>query len=158
MNEKRMRAVGVAALLWGALGVAAPAAMAQHNSFSHYREVPSHRGDIVEYGYWERRRPHHRQHRTRQWQGGHHNPRWLGSYPHGYVEDSYPYQYRSEGGGAYRSSTPTLLGAIVGGALGNELGHKKRNKQIGAVVGALLGGSIGRDLAEQRRRDIDRRY
>lgn len=44
------------------------------------------------------------------------------------------------------SHTGTIVGGIVGAALGNELGHSKRNKQVGAVAGGLLGASIGRDL------------
>lgn len=46
----------------------------------------------------------------------------------------------------YRSATPTLLGSVIGGAIGNELGHNKDAKRGGILVGALLGGSIGRDL------------
>ena len=49
------------------------------------------------------------------------------------------------------SATGPILGAIVGGALGNAIGHKRRNKQVGAVVGAALGGSIGYDVARKRR-------
>jgi len=50
------------------------------------------------------------------------------------------------------SATPTLIGALIGGALGNELGHSKRNKQVGVVVGSILGGSVGHDIAHQRKR------
>ncbi|MCF7980606.1 MAG: glycine zipper 2TM domain-containing protein [Pseudomonadales bacterium] len=49
----------------------------------------------------------------------------------------------------YRSATPTLLGSVIGGAIGNELGHHKDAKRAGVVVGALLGGSIGRDLGHR---------
>lgn len=45
-----------------------------------------------------------------------------------------------------RSATPGILGAVIGGALGNAVGHHKRNKQVGTVVGAILGGSIARDM------------
>jgi uncharacterized protein YcfJ len=44
------------------------------------------------------------------------------------------------------SSTPAILGTIIGGALGNAVGHDKSNKRVGAVVGAVLGHSIGRDI------------
>lgn len=47
-------------------------------------------------------------------------------------------------------ATPTILGAIIGGALGNAVGHNKRNKQVGTVVGAVLGGSIGADVSRHR--------
>ena len=44
-----------------------------------------------------------------------------------------------------RSGTPKLVGALIGGALGNALGAKEPNKKVGAVVGGLLGYSIGKD-------------
>lgn len=46
------------------------------------------------------------------------------------------------------SSTPTVLGAIIGGALGNAVGHNTTNKRIGTVAGAILGGSIGHDIGQ----------
>lgn len=48
--------------------------------------------------------------------------------------------------GRNNSYTSTILGGVIGAAVGNELGHHKRNKQVGAVAGGLLGASIGRDL------------
>ena len=51
------------------------------------------------------------------------------------------------------SATTPLLGALIGGAVGNAVGHNKRNKQIGAIVGAAIGGSIGHDIS---RRDRER--
>jgi uncharacterized protein YcfJ len=56
-----------------------------------------------------------------------------------------------EPGHARRSVTPTILGAVIGGALGNAVGHKKRNRQVGTVVGAVLGGSIATDLSRRHR-------
>ncbi|MET0378604.1 MAG: glycine zipper 2TM domain-containing protein [Spongiibacteraceae bacterium] len=47
---------------------------------------------------------------------------------------------------APHSYTAPILGAIIGGALGNSLGHHDSNKKVGTVVGAALGGSIGRDI------------
>jgi uncharacterized protein YcfJ len=55
--------------------------------------------------------------------------------------------------GGSRSRTPDLLGAVIGGAIGNELGHKKSNQRVGAVVGALLGGSIARDMTNRNNRE-----
>jgi len=49
------------------------------------------------------------------------------------------------------STTPTIIGALIGGAIGNELGHNKSNKRVGAVAGAILGGSIANDLKRQPR-------
>ncbi len=51
----------------------------------------------------------------------------------------------------HRSSTAPIFGALIGGAIGNAVGHHKRNKQVGTVIGALLGGSIGADIARQNR-------
>lgn len=47
------------------------------------------------------------------------------------------------------SATPTIIGALIGGAIGNELGHNKSNKRVGAVAGAILGGSIANDLKQR---------
>lgn len=52
-----------------------------------------------------------------------------------------------------RSATGTILGGIIGAAIGNELGHHKRNKQVGAVAGGLLGASIGSDISRRNRGD-----
>lgn len=48
------------------------------------------------------------------------------------------------GGGA-------VLGAIVGGALGNQVG-KGDGRKAATVVGALAGGAIGHDIEKQGRR------
>jgi len=49
-----------------------------------------------------------------------------------------------------RSATPTIVGALVGGAIGNKIGHNKSNKRVGAVAGAILGGSIAHDIQSNR--------
>lgn len=49
------------------------------------------------------------------------------------------------------SATPEILGALIGGAIGNELGHNKSNKRVGALAGAILGGSIAHDLDKPSR-------
>jgi uncharacterized protein YcfJ len=49
------------------------------------------------------------------------------------------------------SATPTIVGALIGGAIGNKLGHNKSNKRVGAVAGAILGGSIASDLNRNNR-------
>ena len=46
----------------------------------------------------------------------------------------------------HKSNTPVILGSIIGGAIGSELGHGHSNKKIGAVVGSILGGSIASDI------------
>ena len=51
-----------------------------------------------------------------------------------------------------RSYTGTIVGGLIGAAVGNELGHNKRNKQVGAIAGGLLGASIGRDVSNRNGR------
>ena len=58
----------------------------------------------------------------------------------------------------YRSATPTLLGSVIGGAIGNELGHHKDAKRAGVLVGAILGGSIGRDIGHRVNNRSGRTY
>lgn len=48
-----------------------------------------------------------------------------------------------------QSHTGTILGGIVGAAIGNELGHSQTNKRVGAVAGAVLGSSIGHDVSNR---------
>lgn len=48
-----------------------------------------------------------------------------------------------------RSSTPTIVGAVIGGLIGNELGHHNDAKKAGILVGSVLGGSIGRDIGRK---------
>jgi len=59
-----------------------------------------------------------------------------------------PVRHTADSG--YRSATPTVLGAIIGGVAGNQFGSGSGNKVMTAA-GALLGGSIGRDMANRRR-------
>lgn len=56
------------------------------------------------------------------------------------------------------SRTPALLATIIGGALGNAVGHGKSNKRVGAVVGAVLGHSVGRDIVAGNSHDRVVRY
>lgn len=55
---------------------------------------------------------------------------------------------------SYRSGsdsyTGTVVGGLLGAAIGHELGHSKRNKDVAAVAGGLLGASIGRDVSNRR--------
>ena len=44
-----------------------------------------------------------------------------------------------------KSRTPDILGAVIGGAIGNQFGNGDGRK-IATVAGAVLGGSIGRDF------------
>ncbi|MEH6469972.1 MAG: glycine zipper 2TM domain-containing protein [Halopseudomonas sp.] len=66
------------------------------------------------------------------------------------IEQCWSEQVRYEGSnGGYRSNTGTLLGGIIGAAIGNNLGrgHHRDNKNIKTVAGGLLGAAIGRDIS-----------
>jgi len=49
----------------------------------------------------------------------------------------------------YRSHTPTMLGGILGGVVGNQFGGG-RGQTVMTVAGTLLGASVGRDAAYRR--------
>jgi uncharacterized protein YcfJ len=49
------------------------------------------------------------------------------------------------------NTTAVIVGSLLGGAIGNELGHKKSNKRVGALAGAILGGSIANDVTREKR-------
>jgi hypothetical protein len=56
--------------------------------------------------------------------------------------------YRDENGRLYRGDSTangTLLGALIGGALGNQVG-KGDGRTAATVAGALIGGKIGHDV------------
>lgn len=50
--------------------------------------------------------------------------------------------------GRPRSATPTILGAIIGGVVGHQIGSG-HSRNIGTVAGAVLGGSIGHDVSSR---------
>lgn len=57
----------------------------------------------------------------------------------------------------HKSRTPEIFGAIIGAAVGNQLGKRGGGKarDVATVAGAVLGGSVARDIKKenQRRRD-----
>jgi uncharacterized protein YcfJ len=55
--------------------------------------------------------------------------------------------YRNNSNSSY---TGTVVGGLLGAAIGHELGHSKRNKDVAAVAGGLLGASIGRDISRNK--------
>lgn len=55
----------------------------------------------------------------------------------------HPEQYRPRSGGDPTGGT--VLGAIIGGALGNQVG-KGDGRKAATVAGAVIGGAIGRDI------------
>jgi uncharacterized protein YcfJ len=52
----------------------------------------------------------------------------------------------------YSSHTATVLGAVIGGALGHRIGDSHGDPKVAAVAGGLLGASVGRDI-DQRASD-----
>jgi uncharacterized protein YcfJ len=60
----------------------------------------------------------------------------------------------------HHSTTPTVVGATIGGLLGRELGHGRHDRRVATVIGAVLGGSIGHDIGHRhgRNRRHDRRH
>ena len=52
---------------------------------------------------------------------------------------------------APRSATPTVLGAIIGGVIGHQIGTG-HSRNVGTAAGAVLGASIGHDVSMQNAR------
>lgn len=67
------------------------------------------------------------------------------SYTEPHRECHYEYTKVKHGG----SKTPVLLGTLIGGVIGNELGHGGDNKKLGSIAGAVIGGSIGKDISRK---------
>lgn len=51
------------------------------------------------------------------------------------------------------SVTPTILGAVTGGAIGAVLGDNSSKKDVITGAGAVLGASVGHDVGKRNRRD-----
>lgn len=49
-----------------------------------------------------------------------------------------------------RSATPSILGALIGGALAGSLGHNSRAQPAIAVAGAVLGASVGSNIGRSK--------
>lgn len=54
----------------------------------------------------------------------------------------------------YRNDTSisTIVGAVAGGTIGNQLGKGKENRAAYTAAGAVVGGVIGHELADNRHR------
>lgn len=61
------------------------------------------------------------------------------------VERCQPVTVRSGGGRYDNTNTGTIVGAIVGGALGNTVGRGD-GRRAATVAGAVIGGAVGREV------------
>ena len=52
-------------------------------------------------------------------------------------------------GSAYRSFTPTVLGGVIGSALGYRLADDHGDPEVATIAAALLGASVGRDVGRR---------
>lgn len=66
-------------------------------------------------------------------------------YDSGYYRDENGRLYRGEYGGRDSNANGTLLGAIIGGALGNQVG-KGDGRKAATIGGAVIGGAIGNNI------------
>lgn len=48
------------------------------------------------------------------------------------------------------SATGTVVGGLLGAAIGNKLGHGSSNRKVGTVAGAVLGATVGHGISESR--------
>ena len=60
-------------------------------------------------------------------------------------EECYDAQVRRSTGRYENTNTGTIIGALVGGALGNQVG-KGDGRRAATVAGAVIGGSVGRNV------------
>jgi hypothetical protein len=110
--------------------------------------INNYYGDRCGYEEGRRHHHHHHQHDHSYGAGGHGR-----HYPQGYVPPAYSYGPPAAAyypPSAYRSYTPIIGGAIVGGLIGNQFGRGSGRKALTAA-GVILGGSIGRDYEYRNR-------
>jgi hypothetical protein len=124
--------------------VAAPLAQARDgrdgwNGRDHHRPAPVYRERYVERHYYHPVRHH-----------GWHPSRHHGDYrPHHYHHYRAPAPRHYDGhhhGGYYRSSAaPIILGSVLGGVVGHEIGYgDPGHTAAGAVIGTVIGYEIAR--------------
>lgn len=89
---------------------------------------------------------HHNHYHHRPNHQSHHHYQSYGPPSHAYGAPAGAYYPQS----GYRSYTPLIGGAIVGGLIGNQFGKGSGRKALTAA-GVILGGSIGRDYEYRNR-------
>jgi uncharacterized protein YcfJ len=67
--------------------------------------------------------------------------------------------YADDGALSSRHIGGTLVGALIGGALGNQVGDG-RGRQVARAAGAIIGGAVGHNVSRERQRQRygDERY
>lgn len=143
MNRKLLSAAVVTVVTI----LAAPLAQAEHGERNDYREVRVHqveeqysRHDNGQHrGWYKEKHKYKKQHQH----GGSHD----------YYErrEYHEYGSRAESDDSYSerrssSSVPIILGSVIGGVVGHELGRgDPRDTAVGAVVGTIIGYHIVRN-------------
>lgn len=61
--------------------------------------------------------------------------------------------YAQEGPFSYNHVRGTLLGGLIGTAVGNQVGHG-RGKDVSRAAGAIIGGAIGHNVSRDRQRQL----
>lgn len=61
--------------------------------------------------------------------------------------------YAQDGPFSYNHVRGTLLGSVIGVAVGNQVGHG-RGKDVARAAGALIGGAIGHNVSRDRQRQL----
>lgn len=51
---------------------------------------------------------------------------------------------------AHASPAGTVVGGLLGAAIGNKLGHGSSNRKIGTVAGAVVGATVGNSVSQAR--------
>jgi hypothetical protein len=147
MNRKLLSAVVLAV----ASSLAAPLVLADRGNRDGYREVRVHqveerhvRHDNGLHRGWHKNK-HMQKHHQRH--GGHHDYYERREYheygPRADRNDDYYPERRSS------SSAPIILGSVIGGVVGNHIGHGDPGH---TAVGAVIGTVIGYDIARHRNR------
>ncbi len=67
-------------------------------------------------------------------------------------EESVPYQepYQRKSRSRPDSAVPTVIGGLIGVAIGERFGGNKSNRKMTALAGGLLGAAIGHDISRTR--------